>query len=350
MKIYVTPISFCFITFHAFGQFFGGGGEGFHVSFSSIITLNDHSVYCNGNESDGFTFNSAEGYFYNATQVFSGGHGDGFIFGSVSETLNEQSLYCMGGHGDGTDLFFTHSLINDIQHYCAGGIGDGMNVSETINTLNQQNRYCSGGAADGGDLKATAGYVFGVSVFCFGADGDGIAVSNPSFLTVNNQQHYCSGEPGDGFSCFSFNGQISQPLIFSGGPGDGESRYHAYSQVLGYGIWTGNESSDWELAGNWKHNTVPSSGVNVFIPSDRQHYPNLAKSLSIGSEQGYFQCHRIDIDTVGFIDTKATFYVNGILNVYGTLTSASQDADATQVGPQGKITIRPGGNARFGVK
>ncbi len=350
MKIFALQAGLFFITFHAFGQYFGGGGEGFHLKTSGIVTLNDHAIYCIGTGSDGFSLNSVEGYFYNSSQVFSGGYGDGFAFDRENATLNSQSIYCNGGTGDGHSLFFAYGPMNDIQLYCAGGIGDGTSVFETMNTLNTQTLYCSGGIADGSDLKAAAGHVFGDPVFCYGAGGDGFAGSFPAFLTINNQHVYCMGEPGDGFAYFSYNGQISQPLLFSGGAGDGESRYTSSSQVLGYGIWTGNSSSDWEFAGNWKHNMVPDSSINVFIPSDRQHYPNLTKSLSIVSDQGFLQCRRIDIDTVGFVDTKATLYVNGILNVNGTLTSANQDANATQIGPQGKITIRSGGTARLGVK
>lgn len=338
------------ITIHASGQYFGGNGEGFQVNVSGIVTLNDQVFYCTATASDGFAFNRINGFIYKPAPVFSGGYGDGFIYDSDKTTINSQFIYCQGGNADGHDMLFTREVINDIQHYCVGGIGDGLNLAEAVNTINPHALYCSAGSGDGSDVMDVAVYVFGEPFFCYGANGNGSDISNPMFATINFQQNYCSGESGDGFSYFSFYGQVSQFTIFSGGHGDGECQITDNLLRLGHGIWTGNSSSDWETAGNWKNNLVPESDINVFIPSDCQHYPKLTKSLAINSDQGYFQCRRLDIDTVGFLDTKANLFVNGIINIYGTITTGCQDTNATQIGPQGKIIIRSDGLARFGVK
>jgi len=350
MKILLIQLSLYFITFHAFGQYFGGSGEGFQVNCSGIVTFNNQDIYCTGAESDGFAFSRINGFFYTPALVFSGGNSDGFVFNSDKTTINRQITYCLGGNGDGNDRFCTREMINDFQNYYFGGVGDGMNLAEAVNTINLHTLYCAGGSGDGSDLMNTAGYVFGEPFFCYGANGNGFDISNPMFATINNQQDYCSGESGDGSSNLSFYGQVSPTSIFTGGQGDGECRQAKTSLVLGYGIWTGNTSSNWEFAGNWKYNLVPDSSINVFIPSYCKHYPRLTNSLSINSDQGYYQCRRLDIDTIGFLDINSSLYINGIVNVYGAFTSTNQDTAASQIGPQGKIFIRSNGLARFGVK
>jgi hypothetical protein len=350
MKKLLFLISLNIYFIHVFGQYFGGSGDGFQVNFSGIVTFNDQSFYCAGAESDGFAFNMINGFFYNTAIVFSGGYGDGFILDSDKTTLNMQFLYCRGGNGDGTDDLNTPDLINAIQYNCHGGNGDGTDGTAFCKPLNLHGLYCSGGNGDGFDLMNATGHIFGDHLFCYGAEGDGFANSNQMFLTLNHPQIYCSGASGDGFFFFSYCGQVSQSIIFSGGQGDGVSRQAFTYLVLGKGIWTGNSSSDWESALNWKHHMIPDSGMNVFIPSVCQNYPRLTKSLSINSDQGYFQCHRLDIDTIGFLDINASLHVNGIINIYGTLTSAAQGENTSQIGPQGNLFIRSIGQARFGVK
>jgi hypothetical protein len=47
--------------------------------------------------------------------------------------------------------------------------------------------------------------------------------------------------------------------------------------------WTGNVNTDWENAGNWSSNIVPSATSIITIPSGRLRYPIVNATTSVKS-------------------------------------------------------------------
>jgi len=47
--------------------------------------------------------------------------------------------------------------------------------------------------------------------------------------------------------------------------------------------WDGTEGTDWHTAGNWECNKVPSSGVNVIIPSTTTNDPTISSLIEVNS-------------------------------------------------------------------
>jgi hypothetical protein len=333
-----------------YGQYFGGSGDGARVKESVVLTLNDHDLYCNGNNGDGFAWKVFYGFPFDYYLIFAGGDGDGLSFISETTTLNDQNAYLSGGPGDGSGNYSHDHPINDPWHYCSGGSGDGVHFLTSITSLNEKTVYCSGGNGDGLSLESLNAFTYGSPVFCSGSDGDGGSLTFNSPLTVNNQNFYCNSSEGDGLGFNNYQGQVSQTILFKGGDDDGGNAITGINAMLGTGIWTGNISSSWNTAGNWKYNNVPDRNINVFIPSGRQHYPDLAQSLSINSNRGINQCGRLDIDSLGFVTAKQTIYFDGIMSVYGTITSFAQPDSSNQVSPTGEIIIHEGGIMRIGKK
>ena len=47
--------------------------------------------------------------------------------------------------------------------------------------------------------------------------------------------------------------------------------------------WTGSVSTDWNTAGNWSTNAVPTSTTEVIIPAGRPRYPLLQNTTTVKS-------------------------------------------------------------------
>jgi hypothetical protein len=364
-------IFFILITLNCESQYFGGRGDGTGILTSSIFTINDHSIYCSSSNGDGFSWTHFQGYPYENTWVYNGSDGDGTIFlsesftlnhqiiyisGSVGDgsgharhhfTLNDQMLYCSGGPGDGNhhsgDLF----PLNDPSIYCSGGEGDGTGLLGNLVTLNNPSIYCSGGYADGLSLLATSTYLYGFPIFCLGSDGDGMNFDSRVSLPLNFQYPYCTGSEGDGLAWNHFRGQVNLPSLFAGGTDDGGNHTYPVPVTFGYGIWTGNISDKWYVAGNWKHDSIPALWTNVFIPYGRPHYPVLAQSLSINSDEGTYWCRRLDIDSVAFFDIAANLFVDGIFNISGTVNFLTVSNSILQVNSSGELKLIQGGIIRL---
>ncbi len=98
------------------------------------------------------------------------------------------------------------------------------------------------------------------------------------------------------------------------------------------GLWTGNVSTSWFTAGNWDDNTVPTSSVDVEIPSGRPRYPNLSS--------GTAYCRNIDIESGASMTISGGYlYVNGTtgdasgyngMDILGTFTISSGTLDVAR--------------------
>jgi hypothetical protein len=70
---------------------------------------------------------------------------------------------------------------------------------------------------------------------------------------------------------------------------------HVVSQP---GLWTGGTSSDWNTASNWDDGNVPTSTINVTIPSGCPNYPSIDESA---------ECQNFTIENGGEININSSF-------------------------------------------
>lgn len=76
--------------------------------------------------------------------------------------------------------------------------------------------------------------------------------------------------------------------------------------------WTGNVSTNWNTAGNWGTNSVPTSGDNVKIPTGRSRYPKI--------QTGTSRCKSLTIDTNATVTVDSgTLEIAGAVTNHGTL-------------------------------
>ena len=99
-------------------------------------------------------------------------------------------------------------------------------------------------------------------------------------------------------------------------------------------IWTGTISTDWNIAGNWSSNLVPTSTCNVTIPSAPTNQPILSTDVVINN---------IEIDGSVTINSK-TFTINGAATGTGNLV-CSQTSSLVIGSTAGTINFDPNNNS-----
>ena len=123
----------------------------------------------------------------------------------------------------------------------------------------------------------------------------------------------------------------------------GQQDYINYSSASGYSnegvqqpyelfgvtyIWTGTISTDWNVAGNWSSNLVPTSTCDVIIPSPPINQPTLTTNIVINA---------IALDGAITINGK-TFIINGAVTGTGSL-KGSQSSSLVIGGSVGTISF-----------
>ena len=327
------------------GQFYGGENDGFSMFVTEFSTIADQSFYCDGGNQDGFDmFLLSTGSINNQSIYCYGGNNDGFSFSSIVMTVYiDQQFYCSGGNGDGFDLFpVLFSPFNSQYLYCTGGSQDGFDFYDLSGNFYQPEICYNGGNDDGWSSYPLLSEMFARD-YCFGGNYDGFDMHLTGMVNINPQGFYCSGGNDDGFDGFVFTSNI-QPLIYClGGNNDGFHFDTTGVQALGYGIWNGGSSNLWTMAANWRNNTVPDSSIRVTIPAGTPFYPLLHQHLSIGSNEGTYQCRRMDILNGGQLITNNNLTVDGLLIVGGTLTFYHRFNNLLQINQNGTLVIKPGG-------
>jgi hypothetical protein len=129
----------------------------------------------------------------------------------------------------------------------------------------------------------------------------------------------------------------------------GQQDYINYSGASGYSnegvqqpyelfgityIWTGTISTDWNVAGNWSSNLVPTSTCDVIIPSPPINQPTLTTDIII---------HAIALDGAITINGK-TFTINGAVTGTGSL-KGSQSSSMVIGGTVGTISFDANNNS-----
>ena len=100
-----------------------------------------------------------------------------------------------------------------------------------------------------------------------------------------------------------------------------------------YGLWNGSVSTDWHTAGNWSCNTIPTSSIDVVIPSGAPRYPVInasdavAKSITLNAGSLTMSSARKITVSGNFTRTGGTFDAgdgtvafNSAATVSGTVT------------------------------
>ena len=145
-----------------------------------------------------------------------------------------------------------------------------------------------------------------------GADATG---STGSASITIGQQDYINYSSASGYS----NEGVQQPIELFGG--------------ITY-IWTGAISTDWNVAGNWSSDLVPTSTCNVTIPSAPTNQPKLSIDVVISD---------IEIDGSLTINSKS-FTINGTVTGTGNLVG-SQSSSLVIGGTAGTIYFDANNNS-----
>ena len=145
-----------------------------------------------------------------------------------------------------------------------------------------------------------------------GADATG---STGSASITIGQQDYINYSSASGYS----NEGVQQPFELFGG--------------ITY-IWTGATSTDWNVAGNWSSNLVPTATCNVTIPSAPTNQPELSTDVAIND---------MTIDGSVTINSK-TFTINGAVSGTGSLVG-SQTSSLVIGGSAGTISFDVNNNS-----
>ena len=287
-------------------QYLGGSQDGYSNQAAGAVTLNNQTVYCNGGNKDGYTIDTSAYFLLNIQSIYcNGGNKDGYErMESNAAPLYNQSVYCSGGDKDGYDRSnFVQGILNVQTFYCSGGNRDGYGSADTLHgPFNDQSFYCSSG--DG--------------------DGDGRSYLAPALFF--DQSIYCSGGNRDGY--FNF----FMPL-----------------DSLGNGIWTGVASTDWNTAGNWANNVVPTVNDLVYIPTGCVFYPSLTSGLSINNSTLVHQCKSLEIQEGAEMSISNSGLSNtGRMVVAGNFTATSNDNLSHGINSGGSLNILNNGIVRIG--
>lgn len=260
----------------------------------------------------------------------------------------------LGGNRDGYSLDgFGPVLANNQAIYCSGGDKDGYNGrSHFAGVMYDQSAYCSGGDDDGyyrGNLFIGRFYL--QSVYCSGGNRDGYGRADTVYGTFNDQSFYCSAGNGDGYG-----GSYLAPALFydqsiycSGGNRDGYFNFAMPLDSLGNGIWTGIESTDWNTAGNWANNVVPTVNDLVYIPTGCVYYPNLTSGLSINNSNLVHRCKSLEIQEGGEMSTSNSgLSITGRMAVAGNFTATNNNNLSHGINSGGSLDILNNGIVRIG--
>lgn len=284
-----------------------------------------------------------------------GGNADGYSgTSSVILALNDQSFYCTGGTRDGYSLQkFGPVLINDQAIYCSGGDKDGYDgQSYLAGAMYDQSAYCNGGDSGGYDRSyVIVGRFYLQSVYCSGGNRDGYGRADTLHGPLNDQFVYCSGGDSSGYDREYLGPALffDQSLYCSGGIRDGYSRISLPLDSLGNGIWTGVVSTDWNTAGNWANNVVPTVNDLVYIPTGCVYYPYLTSGLSVNDVSQSHRCRSLEIQDGAELTTlNAPLSAYGRVIVGGTYTATNSINSAQTVFSGGNLQILNSGIVRFG--
>ena len=85
-----------------------------------------------------------------------------------------------------------------------------------------------------------------------------------------------------------------------------------------HGMWDGSVSSDWNTAGNWGFDLVPTSLVDVVVPAGCPNYPVLTNNLGVNSAAFTYDSKSLTINAGGRVTISGEYDLNN----YGTITTS----------------------------
>lgn len=369
---FLIPV-ICILIHSSHAQFTGGNGDAYDHATSGTITLNEQDFYCSGGSGDGYNTFAFQSSLNQQSFYCSGGNSAGYSADQIDTILNEQFFYCSGGNNDGYTVGFSGTQTpNNAVFYCSGGNSDGFGKAFFTGTLNIQDLYCSGGVGDGYSMFSLTGpvneqsvyceggirdgYNYGVGIqplndqviYCTGDTGDG--AGNDHFLGFSyGQPLFCLGSEGDGFSYSIYQGSIFGEDVFClGGDGDGYNPGMGGPFLLGKGIWTGLDNSDWGTADNWTHLLVPGPDDDVYIPGSCPNYPDISGSFGVSAAYGSIICRRLEVGQGGFFNHSGSLDVNGELVVSGTYVCTINSDNSQRINAGGEMRLMSTGHVKLG--
>ncbi len=123
-----------------------------------------------------------------------------------------------------------------------------------------------------------------------------------SWATTNYTDHIIGG-PVDGSSTI----YIDDAIVAT-------EAIYPYIPTTTPGLWRGNVSTDWNLAGNWDDNNIPIPTTNVLIPAGLTNYPVVGSTSQAN-------CNNLTIDAGASLTLASDAAGTGSLIIDGTLTN-----------------------------
>jgi hypothetical protein len=176
-------------------------------------------------------------------------------------------------------------------------------------TTSSQNASYTSGTTPYWTFDAELGnkYVFSL---CSNSEDSYLRIYNSSGTQVaynDDNGPHCSGSPASiTWDCTSAGRYIVAASNYSCDPFDNSGNMAYYYIAAVPGKWAGRTSTNWATASNWDDYNVPTTSMDVSIPSGCAYYPNLGSGIT-------GDCRNIDILSGASITISG-----GRLNVTGT--------------------------------
>jgi len=155
----------------------------------------------------------------------------------------------------------------------------------------------------------------------------------PGSVTYHNGTNPASQNPEVSFDTTGY--YTVSLYVTDGMTGDTEIKTNfilAYNQ----GLWTGTVSADWNTAGNWDGNVLPTASSNVVINTGAMFWPSITGDFSLGT-----QCHSLTFKAGTEMEVAGDFSIlsgklldmtaGGILNITGNWTNSGTFASGAGV-------------------
>ncbi|MDC0584780.1 hypothetical protein OAO55_03520 [Bacteroidales bacterium] len=239
----------------------------------------------------------------------------GDYFGTALELSNDGSIVAVGAYGnDGGGNYSGHTRVfrnnagtweqigQDIDGQASNDYSawNGVSISNDGSKVAIGARYNDANGSNSGNVRVF--YNDSDSWVQLGDDIDGEAEGDMSGMAVSLN--------GNGLT-------VAIGAYGNDGNGSGSGHVRVYALPEEY-VWTGNSSTDWNTAGNWTNNAVPTSSDNVTIPN--------ATSITVSElPSSPAICDNLTIESGGSltINSGSALTVNGNLSNSGNLTITS---------------------------
>ncbi len=297
----------------------GGGSRSNTVTLAThIYILNGHTLFLQSGTLD------LNGHYIRGT-------GDTKIYNGGIMEIGDDAWLEVGG-GDSLIVYSGGSL------RCVGSAGHLAKVkahSATYSFTVQSGgalsaRHARFESMDANGVNCQSGSVIdAANDFDFCSFQNGVTASG-TLLTIDNNQTLTVDSASFLASTTTYNvkkalNQGNVTFVGATGPFAGplyENDPNARIHWAEHGKWDGSVSTDWNTAGNWGFDIVPTASIDVTIPAGCPYYPDLTNRLGVNTTSYEHDCKSLNIQTCGrlIISSNSSLFNYGTITVNGLLS------------------------------